>query len=237
MEWTPIGAVKWSPDGRRWAFDARSAGSPPNIFVTSVVTNEAPERILPSRNFQLADCWTPDGKRLLYTEQDPETGWDILELTWEASDVTSRIILKKPGIQAQPSLSPDGRWLVFTSRESGRAEVYVMRYGDPIRAHQVSVDGGMAPVWAPSGGTVYYRNGKQMMAVDITTEPAFSAGKPRLLFEGEYKPDGSFNPRTYDLSPDGQRFGMIEALGETNARRIHVVQNWFEELKRLVPVQ
>ena len=71
------------------------------------------------------------------------------------------------------------------------------------------------------------------MAVGIKTEPTFSAGRPRLLFEGAYRLGGL--RRRYDLSPDGQKFVMIERVEEPTFTQIHVVQNWSEELKRLVP--
>ncbi len=74
-----------------------------------------------------------------------------------------------------------------------------------------------------------------MMAVSVETEPTFSAGKPEVLFEGSYlssESDPEF--QYYDISPDGQRFLMIKEAGADQAQ-IHVVLNWFEELKRLVP--
>jgi len=73
-----------------------------------------------------------------------------------------------------------------------------------------------------------------MMVVSVDTEPSFTAEKPRLLFEGQYLLDTRFNLPNYDISPDGQRFVMIKAV-EGSTGQIHVILNWFEELKRLVP--
>ena len=100
---------------------------------------------------------------------------------------------------------------------------------------QISTDGGIEPVWARNGREFFYRNenGDQMMAVDITTEPTFRAGTPRLLFEGSYL-RGGVAGAFYDATPDGQRFLMTQA-GEERGSQINVVLNWFEELKRLVP--
>ena len=74
------------------------------------------------------------------------------------------------------------------------------------------------------------------MAVDITTQPAFSAGKPKMLFEGPYiPPSPTFS--YYDVSADGQRFLMLKPTEQAQAAtQIVVVQNWFEELKQKVPV-
>jgi eukaryotic-like serine/threonine-protein kinase len=75
-----------------------------------------------------------------------------------------------------------------------------------------------------------------MMAVDIATQPGFTAGKPRMLFEGQYEPTAFTNPN-YDVSRDGQRFLMIKSSGQAQAAptQINVVLNWFEELKQKVP--
>ena len=76
-------------------------------------------------------------------------------------------------------------------------------------------------------------NGTQMMAVDIETEPAFRAGAPRLLFEGGLRPQGTGSIAPYDVTADGQRFVMLQNI---TAARVNIVLNWFEELRRLVPV-
>jgi hypothetical protein len=83
---------------------------------------------------------------------------------------------------------------------------------------------------------LFYRNGDKMMAVDITTQPSFTAGKPRVLFEGHYVPPPGTTPN-YDVSPDGQRFLMTKPsdAGDAAPAQINVVLNWFEELKRLAP--
>jgi hypothetical protein len=110
-------------------------------------------------------------------------------------------------------------------------------YPGPGGKRQVSTGGGTEPLWNRNGRELFYRSGNRMMAVDVATEPTFSAGKPRMLFEGAYL--SSVFPLvgvTYDASPDGQRFLMIrETEQTTSATQIIVVQNWFEELKRRVP--
>ena len=95
----------------------------------------------------------------------------------------------------------------------------------------------MEPVWNPNGRELFYRIGDKMMAVDITTQPGFSAGKPRIRFAGQYVPTPATTPN-YDVSPDGQRFLMLKAIEqEQAATQINVVLNWFEELKRRVPAK
>ncbi len=129
--------------------------------------------------------------------------------------------------------SPDGHWIAYTSDESSRLEVYVQPFPGPGGKWQISTEGGIEPVWARNGRELFYRNGEQMMAVDIATQPSFSAGTPYMLFEGESRSQAQ-GPPSYDVSPDGQRFIMIKA-DEEEANQINIVFNWFEELKRLVP--
>ena len=101
---------------------------------------------------------------------------------------------------------------------------------------QISTEGGTEPVWNRNGRELFYRNGDKMMAVDIATQPSFTAGKPHMLFEGHYVPPPGTAPN-YDVSPDGQRFLMIKPseAGDAAPSQINVVLNWFEELKRRAP--
>jgi Tol biopolymer transport system component len=123
------------------------------------------------------------------------------------------------------------------SDESGRYEIYVQPYPGPGGKRQISTDGGAEPVWNPNGRELFYRSGDKMMAVDITTQPNFTVGKPQMLFEGPYAPIAA-TTRNYDVSPDGQRFLMLKTSEQAQAAptQINVVLNWFEELKQKVPV-
>ncbi len=86
-------------------------------------------------------------------------------------------------------------------------------------------------MWSRDGEELFYRQGNQMMAVTVETEPSFRATTPRVLFEGPYSRVS--NGTNYDVSPDG-RFVMVKP-NQTASTKINVVLNWFEELKRLVP--
>jgi len=93
-------------------------------------------------------------------------------------------------------------------------------------------------MWNPNGRELFYRSGGKMMAVDVITQPTFAAGKPKVLFEGKYRPTPSNQPN-YSVSPDGQRFLMIKASEqeELAPTQINVVLNWFTELQQRVPVK
>jgi len=135
-----------------------------------------------------------------------------------------------------PRFSSDGRWLAYTSDESGRYEIYVQPYPGPGGKWQISTEGGTEPAWNPNGRELFYRSGDKMMAVDIATQPGFAAGTPRMLFEGKYEA-APVPSADYDVSSDGQRFLMLKSSEQEQAAptQINVVLNWFEELKRRVP--
>jgi hypothetical protein len=110
-------------------------------------------------------------------------------------------------------------------------------YPRPGRKWLISTDGGTEPMWNRNGRELFYRSGNRMMSVAITAQPAFSASRPAVLFEGQYEPTLVTNAN-YDVSPDGQRFLMLKASAaqEASPTQINVVLNWFEDLRRRVPI-
>ena len=138
------------------------------------------------------------------------------------------------------AFSPDGRWIAYSSDESGRDEVYLQPYPGPGGKVTISTDGGRSPAWSASGRELFYRNGPRMMAVTIETSPVLRIGSQRMLFEGNFllEDDGA-GANNYDVAPDG-RFLMIqlktESTSETARPQINVIVNWFEELKRRAPL-
>jgi len=169
-------------------------------------------------------------------EQTPESGRDLWVLN--LADRKALPFLTTPYEETAPKFSPDGNWLAYCSDESGRREIYVQPYPGPGGKRQISTEGGQEPVWNPRGGELFYRSGTRIMAVDIDTESSFSAGKSRMLFDGPYLPTSASFPH-YDVSPDGGRFLMLKPV-ESQASaptQIHIVLNWFEELKQKAPVK
>jgi eukaryotic-like serine/threonine-protein kinase len=179
-------------------------------------------------------AWSPDGQLLAFYEVNPTTQRDIWVL--RLSDRKAQPFLRTPFDEGAPRFSPDGHWMAYCSNESGRYEVYVQPFPGPGGKWQISTEGGTEPVWNRNGRELFYRSGDKMIAVEITTQPNFSVGKPQLLFEGPYVLGVSGPFPNYDVSPDGQRFLMLKpAEQEQAATQINVVLNWFEELKQKVP--
>ena len=128
-------------------------------------------------------AFSADGQWLVYVTDDPVTSADVWALP-AAGDRKPRVVVNTPFAERHPRLSPDGRWLAYTSDEAGRQEVFVQPFPGPGGRLQVSIDGGTEPVWSRDGRELFYINGDKMMVVDITTAPAFQAGLPRSSSRG-----------------------------------------------------
>jgi dipeptidyl aminopeptidase/acylaminoacyl peptidase len=187
------------------------------------------EFLLESERSQFPMSWSPHGDLLAFEEYHPDSGIDIWLLPRDGSPQS---FLVSAFNEHSPRFSPDGRFIAYVSNESGRDEVYVQHYPSTGRKYTISTDGGSEPLWSRNGRELFYRNGDAVMGVDLEPSEEFRPGAPHLLFEGQYVADIFPN---WDISPDGQRFLMVQS--ETPpAREIRVVLNWFEELKELVPV-
>ena len=135
-----------------------------------------------------------------------------------------------------PKISPDGKWVAYEFQESGGPEIYVSPFPDVDSGRwKVSTAGGAWPVWSRDGSELFYREVAQMMAVSIQVRETFEAGIPRALFSVT----SFLSFSGFDVSADG-RFLMLNLVDSTDAdrpdRQIHVVTNWFEELRALAPV-
>jgi Tol biopolymer transport system component len=216
----------------RIAFQSNREGSM-NLFWQLADGGGGVERLTTSQSRQAPSSWSQDGQLLAFVDGTPATGVDIWVL--RLVDRKAQPFLQTPFNEAAPRFSPDGRWLAYTSNESGLYEIYVQPYPGPGGKWQISTGGGTEPVWNPNGREVFFRNGDKMMAVDIATHSGFAAGNPRMLFEGPYQATSATSPN-YDVSPDGQRFLMLKPIEQEHApTQINVVLNWFEELKQKVP--
>jgi hypothetical protein len=230
----------WTPDGKRVAFYSNKEGQL-NLFWQLADGSGGLERLIASENLNVPLSFSPDGQLLAFNDLNPTTQTDIWVLRMSDPSAGSGQVRK-----AQPFLrtaftegaarfSPDGHWLAYISDESGRFEVYVQPYPGPGGKWQISTEGGGEPVWNPNGRELFYRSGNKMMAAEVTTQPSFAVGKPRVLFMGEYGL-ASVPVANYDVSPDGQRFLMVKPSEQAaSLSQIVVVQNWFEELKQKVP--
>jgi eukaryotic-like serine/threonine-protein kinase len=190
--------------------------------------------------------FSPDGKYLAFDQYDRTStdGGDIWVLPLRG-DRQPRPVVKTAAPEGAAKFSPDGKWLLYSSMESGRPEIYVQAWPGPGAKIQISSDGGTDPMWRRDGREIFYRNETRMMAVPVGVGgSAFSAGKPQVLWTGGDYFHGlssscgwrGTSRTSYDVSADGERFLMIkDADANLYATKIAVIVNWVEELKRMAP--
>jgi serine/threonine-protein kinase len=235
----------WSSDGRHLAFQSFRNG-PPNLYWMRADGAGDTVRLTESKNTQSPYSISPDGKRLAFTENNPESGWDIWTLPLDLSDPDHpkpgrpELFLRTPFAEVQPIFSPDGRWLAYMSLESGRTEVYVRPFPGPGGKWQVSTEGGLMPVWSRNGRELFYRTlDNRIMVANYTAKgDAFVADRPRLWSEKRFLDTGTFT--NFDLAPDGKHFAVLMSPdGETEQQRAQThatfLLNFFDELRRKVP--
>ena len=233
--------VAWSPDGRRLAFGSSRVGGVANVYWQAADGSGAPERLLESAQVQLPMLFTRDG-RLLLSADEPGESRNILALSLDGTRRTERIV-HGAATDLSADVSPDGRWIAYDSNESGQFEIYVRPYPDADRGRWViSTGGGRQSVWSRDGRELFYRDFTgALMALPVTLSPTFVAGPVVKLIDGSgYAGGGSAgSARTYEVSQDGRRFLMIkEGAGAGGpAPSLVLVQNWDQELKRLVPTR
>ncbi len=218
---------EWSPDSRRVLYTSTRT-LPPAVWWQPVDGSAAAERLLASGDAPVREgVLTPDGRTLVYRVDARETLRDIWMMPL-AGDRKPVPLLVSAFDEKQPRVSPDGRWLLYISNESGREEVYVRSLQQGGGRALVSVNGGGEPLWAPDGRRAFFRVGDQVWEAALSFAPAPTVTARRMLFRGFYA-TSAFHPN-YDIAPDGQHFVMIKPVNEN--RRLVMVVNWRRELRR-----
>jgi serine/threonine-protein kinase len=207
----------WSPDGREIAFASNRTGLQ-SIFVQPVAASRAPRLLLGGEDTHNPASWSRNATLAFY-EVYGSAGRDI----WlHLPDGHTRPLVATPANERAPALSPDGRWMAYTSDGSGTDEIYVQSVdgGTPAR---VSSAGGTEPLWSRDGRELFYRHADQMFAVPIVTNPSFQPGVAVRLFARDFQLDPGDNLPNYDVAPDG-RFLMVRRTDDPVDPR--VVLNW-----------
>jgi serine/threonine-protein kinase len=236
--------VVFSPDGRRIAF-SRRLGDTEEIYWQAADGSGSPAALTDGSGTPMHPIdFTPDGSALVYAKSN--LPHDILMIPVAGPAGPGTPLLDGPASEGSPAVSPDGRWLAYSSDESGDYEVYVRPFPNVDAGRwQVSRGGGFHPQWSRDGTELFYLEARDpdvaMLAVSVEPGPTFRPGIPTELFAGPYFYGAVIAaPDVYDVSADG-RFLMIKDAdapdGALAQPEIVIVENWFEDLKRLVPVE
>jgi Tol biopolymer transport system component/predicted Ser/Thr protein kinase len=219
----------WSPDGSRIVFSSSRGEGRDAIYSKAASGAGAAELLLQAEEDIYPGDWSRDGGVLAFMRYGSETGWDIWALPVDGSSEPFPI-LQSEFAEVRPGFSPDGRWLVYNSNESGDMEVYVTQFPGPGGKWQVSTAGGTEPCWSADGSEIFYLDSSQnLVTVPISTAATFRAGMPETLFEAGLFPLVMRN--RYSATDDGQRFLMLSPISGESVRPISVVLNWHAGLE------
>jgi hypothetical protein len=220
----------WSPDGGRLVISRHTGGGFRRMYVMASDGSTTPELLHESSRPEKPESWSRQGNVLAFSRSEV-AGPDIWVMTMDG-DRTPRPFLATRFNEASPRFSPDGRWMTYTSNESGRDEVYVRPFPGPGQKLLVSTDGGIEPRWRGDGRELFYRHGDAVLAVDITFVPALSSSTPHVLFKGTYM-DNSENSdwAAWDVVPDGQTFVLLRDFSQPRTA-VTMVQGWLQGMNK-----
>jgi len=229
----------WSPDSRTIVFSSTpSAKQLSNLYWLSVDRPGEPHRLTESESRQMASSWHPSGKYLAFEQETAREQWDLMILPidattsgWKAQ--TPQRLLTKIGQRPAGVFSPDGRWLAYTSNESGRSEVFVSSFPRPDTRWHVSTSGGENPTWSRRRNELFFVSpDSHLMTVSYTVEgDMFRPNPPRKWSERPI--NVRQGPRSFDLHPDGDRIVVGgDPPSGTDVDKVVLVSGFFDEVRR-----
>ena len=225
----------WSSDGR-WVSYLAASGSPTTGDVWRQLADGSgrAERVLQSRRPLSEQIWVPGSNALLVRTTSATAGsGDILMLRVGTDTVPSPIVASQHS-EYSPVASPDGKWLAYTSEESGRLEVYVTPLATPgSDKWAISTQGGITPRWSHSGDEIFYLDLRSnMISARITTVPTFAVQSTRVLFNAADFIQAAASRRNFDVGRDDQRFLMVQRADGAKSGQLVVVEHWADEMAR-----
>lgn len=179
-------------------------------------------------NSQYPTSWSPDGNTLLFQETSLETGADIWTLQPGEEPVP---FLATPANERAAQFSPNGKWVLYLSNESGVEGVYIRPFERGGQPTAIASSGGTEPAWSSDGSEIFYRVDDAMMAVPVELGDRATVGSPRILFRGDYGVGSSGMP-SYAVGDESQRFLMLAGVEHMVGQEVRVVQNWLDALGR-----
>ena len=218
----------WSPDGSQIVWSSNREGIY-NLYRKSSSGTGNEEVLLSSPAYKFPTDWTADGTHLIFRQVDPVTRYDLWALPTAAGGKPFPL-LKTEANEAAAVVSPDGKWLAYSSDESGRYEVYVQSFPGGGGKRQMSSIGGNGPVWRGDGRELYFHAADgNLMAIPLAADGAI-AGTPAALFA--FPAGGSLITPYYSVTPDGRRFLLSQLIHHGRETPLTVLVDWPTKLRR-----
>jgi len=220
----------WSPDGNRIAFQSVRRGVQ-NLYWKLSSGAGTDDLLLESDQNKAPTDWSSDGRFLLFRSLDPQTGFDLWVLPI-SGDKKPFPFLKSASEEREGQFSPDSKWVVYQSNESGRSEIYVQPFPGTGGKFQISANGGAQPRWNKNGKEIFYVSlDSKMMSAPVKLSPdgqSLETGTPAVLFPVRIAggPLSGIFRQQYAVSSDGQRFLVNLAAEEGAASPITLIYNW-----------
>ena len=224
----------WSPDGQYVAFgilDHSDEGGGAGIFQQGVHGGQVLPMVADFAMSITPNSWAASDLLAFEAELGPDSSADVWVTRLGKGDEPKPFV-RSSASEWGATFSPDARFIAYTSDESGQFQVYVKTYPPTEARWTISAGYGEEPLWSAAGDEIFYRRGDEWLSVPVKTEPDFEAGTAQLIFEGPYINVAGLS---YDVTSDAQRFFLLKRPDQPPATRIHVVTNWFDELRRLAP--
>jgi serine/threonine-protein kinase len=234
----------WSPDGRYILYESTGG-----IFWIRSDGAGSLQPLTQSKNIQFPWSFTPDGKRLAFMEVNPKTSYDLWTVPLESDGAGLRAGKPEPYLQTaaderHPSFSPDGRWMAYSSTESGTFQVYVRAFPDKGGKWQISNSSGWYPIWSRNGHDLIFRtDDNQIMEASYTVKgDSFVADKPRVWSEKQIRVIGGVTGyKSVDLAPDGKRIVALMPVdtpeGQKAQNQVIFLENFSDEVRRRTATQ
>jgi serine/threonine-protein kinase len=219
----------WSRDGRRVYFGYEK-DKYYQVFSKAADDSGLPELLFPTQSTTDPQSISPDGSRLLFVRASPAGLKSLMIKDLSHPRDNPRTLYESLFVvdNVPATFSPDGRWVVYASQESGRPEIYVRPASGEDRKWQVSIEGGTLPIWSRVGNEIFFVCGQKLLAAPVDAKgDELSSGAPRVLFDNH-------EVIAYDAARDGKRFLVAEDPNPGAQTKLDVVVHWLAEVRRKV---